>query len=112
LEELMCANVSTALGIEDMAALVHVSRATLGRLFQLHRETSPVARFREIRLDAAMQLLHTSRLTITEIAMETGFSSSQHFATAFKGKFGESPSAVVREHIMYTDRAVIERVAP
>ncbi|PTY05383.1 AraC family transcriptional regulator [Verrucomicrobia bacterium LW23] len=102
LEELMLANVGTQLGLEDMAALVHVSRATLGRLFRIHRRVSPAARFREIRLERAMQMLRTTRLTITEIALETGFSSSQHFATAFRRHFGPVPTAVPREQIMYS----------
>ncbi|HSI85689.1 MAG: helix-turn-helix domain-containing protein [Candidatus Methylacidiphilales bacterium] len=112
LEEFMAANVNTPLGIEDMASLVHVSRATLGRLFREHLNTSPIAHFRDIRLKRAMQLLRTSRLTITEIALETGFSSSQHFATVFRQRFGEVPSSIAREQIMYVARSAIERNAP
>lgn len=92
LEEFMEANMEHALGIADMASLVHASRATLGRLFRKHRGTSPAARFRRMRLERGHHLLRTSPLSITEIALETGFSSSQHFATAFRKCFGRVPS--------------------
>jgi transcriptional regulator GlxA family with amidase domain len=94
LERVMQANLGNPLGIADMASMVHASRATLGRLFRKHRGVSPAAQFRRLRLDHGKVLLRTTARSITEIAMETGFSSSQHFATAFRQHFGQSPSAM------------------
>jgi len=93
LEQFMKANAGHRLGIDDMGSLVNASRATLVRLFRQHRSLSPAACFRRIRLEHARHLLRTTPLSITEIALETGFSSSQHFATAFRQYFGHSPSA-------------------
>ncbi len=93
LEQFMKANTGHPLGIDDMGSLVNASRATLVRLFRQHRGLSPAACFRQIRLEHGRRLLRTTPLSITEIAQETGFSSSQHFATAFRQHFGHSPSA-------------------
>lgn len=94
LERVMQANLGNPLGIADMASMVHASRATLGRLFRKHRGVSPAAQFRRLRLEHGKILLGTTSRSITEIALETGFSSSQHFATAFRQHFGRSPSTI------------------
>ncbi len=44
------------------------------------------------RVDAAAQMLVSGRTSITEIALSCGFSSSQHFATAFRQIKGMTPS--------------------
>lgn len=93
LEQFMRANVSHPLGIDDMGSLVNASRSTLVRLFRRHRRDSPAACFRRIRLEYGQELLRTSSMTVTQVALETGFSSSQHFATAYRQHFGHSPSS-------------------
>ena len=44
------------------------------------------------RIRLARERLHGSSMSITDIAMEMGFSSSQHFATAFRKMTGMTPS--------------------
>jgi AraC-like DNA-binding protein len=44
-----------------------------------------------IRLEKAKSLLQETRLTISEIAYATGFSSPNYFSTSFKVKFKKSP---------------------
>jgi AraC-like DNA-binding protein len=51
------------------------------------------------RVERAKNLLTTSRRAMSEIAFECGFSSSQHFATAFKKQVGTTPSAYRRERM-------------
>lgn len=45
------------------------------------------------RVRSAQALLRTTEKTVTQIAQELGFSSSQHFAMQFKREFGITPSA-------------------
>ena len=67
---------------------------------QLHRKLKALIQFtpaeyvRSIRLEAAMQLLQTEDLNISQIAYETGFSSPTHFSRAFKKMYGKTPSEV------------------
>ncbi len=94
IEQMMTANTGNALRLEELASLSGMSRSALGRLFLAYRRESPCARFRTIRLERAKQLLEDGGRSVTEVAMETGFATSQHFAGAFRKKFGRSPSEV------------------
>ena len=57
----------------------------------------------EQRLRSARELLLASDWTVTEIALQTGFSSSQHFSAAFRKLFGETPSACRRRLAQVVD---------
>ncbi|MGK7393566.1 MAG: hybrid sensor histidine kinase/response regulator transcription factor [Candidatus Cyclobacteriaceae bacterium M3_2C_046] len=46
----------------------------------------------DLRLKQAQKLLAETNMTVAEIAYETGFSSPAYFSTAFKNKFGLTPS--------------------
>jgi AraC-like DNA-binding protein len=48
---------------------------------------------RRRRLDLGAWLLLTSRATILDIALETGFESHETFTRAFRTRFGITPSA-------------------
>lgn len=43
------------------------------------------------KMEHARQLLHSAAQSVTQIAEQLGFSSVQHFSTAFRKKFGVSP---------------------
>jgi AraC family transcriptional regulator len=49
------------------------------------------------RVERAKSLLTSSQRTMSEIALECGFSSSQHFATAFRKQVGTTPGAYRRQ---------------
>lgn len=51
-----------------------------------------VAEYRKARLQHARRLLQQSPLTITEIAVASGFSSLGYFSRVYRAQFGRSPS--------------------
>jgi transcriptional regulator GlxA family with amidase domain len=51
-----------------------------------------MAFYRNLRLEKAQNLLTQSPLSITEIALATGFCSSAHFAKTFRNRYGKPPS--------------------
>lgn len=51
------------------------------------------------KIEKAKQRLQTSRLAVTYVAMELGFSSSQYFATTFKRYTGQSPSEYRNKYV-------------
>jgi AraC-like DNA-binding protein len=53
----------------------------------------PNAMLTNIRLERAAQDLRYSRKSITDISLDCGFSQPQHLATAFRRKFGLTPTA-------------------
>jgi AraC-like DNA-binding protein len=60
---------------------------------QFKREVgvSPAAHHRRLRLHAAREALKQAVFTIPMVALEFGFSSSQHFSACFQREFGISP---------------------
>jgi AraC family L-rhamnose operon regulatory protein RhaS len=54
---------------------------------------SPMRKLVRVRIESAAALLQEKKLSVTEIALRCGFTSSQHFATAFKDYRGHPPSA-------------------
>lgn len=86
------------LSCEQVAAATGVSSRHLARLFA-QEGCAPSRYLLEKRLERARQLLGSvqgARLGIAEIAYRTGFSSQAHFARAFKGRFGLTPSEARR----------------
>jgi transcriptional regulator GlxA family with amidase domain len=58
---------------------------------------SPEAYHRTLRLDAARESLRRSDQSVALAALEHGFSSSQHFSSAFRQTFGMTPRQWTRE---------------
>ena len=81
------------LSLEVIACQANMSVCGLKRLFQRHHATSPHQYLLERRIAKAVRMLAETELPIAEVALETGFSSQSHFATAFKKKVGLSPKA-------------------
>lgn len=65
----------------------------LNRLMLSHTGTTIHQYLMSYRLNAAMNLLSGTRLSLTEIAVECGFDSLAHFSACFRAKTGVSPSA-------------------
>jgi transcriptional regulator GlxA family with amidase domain len=79
--------------VDAMAQGACFSRRQFHRLMvQLLGET-PGAHQRRVRLDRGTWLLLTSRATVLEIALQTGFENHETFTRAFRLGFGETPSA-------------------
>jgi transcriptional regulator GlxA family with amidase domain len=79
--------------VDAMARAACFSRRQFHRLMvQLLGET-PGSHQRRLRLDRGAWLLLTSRATVLEIALETGFESHETFTRAFRARFGETPSS-------------------
>jgi len=81
------------LSLEVIANQANISVCGLKRLFQRYHSTSPHQYLLERRIAKAARFLTETELPIAEVALETGFSSQSHFATAFKKKIGLSPKA-------------------
>ncbi|MCA1660299.1 MAG: helix-turn-helix transcriptional regulator [Verrucomicrobiaceae bacterium] len=66
---------------------------------QFHRLTlrvlgeTPAKHQRRVRLDRAAWLLLTTRATVLDIALQTGWESHEVFTRAFRARFGGTPSA-------------------
>ena len=77
--------------LDDLVGIAHMSRSNLMRIFRQATGQSPIEYLVRLRIQRAMELLRSTDLSITEIAMEVGFSDSNYFARQFRRALGESP---------------------
>ena len=77
--------------LDDLLEIAHMSRSNLMRVFQRATGQSPIKYLVRLRIQKAMELLCNTDLSITEIAMEVGFSDSNYFTRQFRLALGESP---------------------
>lgn len=73
-----------------------LSARRLGELFRAQLGVGPARFVVQRRLLRARDLLEGTRLSIREIALESGFGSLEHFSRAYRARFGQPPSAARR----------------
>lgn len=84
-------NYSSEVSLEDLGRLVNLHPRYLCTLFRQVSGKTVSEFLREIRIEKAKRLLAYTSLSITEIAMETGFSNSQYFSRTFSQSEGMDP---------------------
>ncbi|WP_082521286.1 AraC family transcriptional regulator [Sphingopyxis sp. Root154] len=101
-EAFMAENVRERVTLGCLADHAGVSVRTITSGFRRFRGESPLAILRDLRLQRARdQLLDPRAGSVTEVALRCGFAHFSRFASAYRARFGESPSATlakVRPH--------------
>ena len=90
--DLIDAHHAEDLTLERLAAEASISTFHFVRLFRQATGTTPHAHLVGVRLAAAHALLLESDLSVSQVASRCGFGRANHFSTAFKARFGCSPS--------------------
>jgi len=70
------------------------------RAFHESTGDTPLCYVQAVQIEEAKRLLVDSGRSITEIALDCGFSDAQHFATAFHKNAGMTPSAFRRSRLL------------
>jgi transcriptional regulator GlxA family with amidase domain len=91
---LMEQNLSTTLSAGEIAKRVALSTRQLDRLFHAETGMSPLSYYRQLRLNYVRWMLTNTDNSITDIALEAGFSDCAHLSRQFRTAFGVSPSAL------------------
>jgi AraC family transcriptional regulator, regulatory protein of adaptative response / DNA-3-methyladenine glycosylase II len=81
-------------GVDALAERLGVGGRQLRRLFQQHLGASPVAVAQTRRVLFAKQLIHETRLPMSEVALAAGFGSVRRFNETFRRLFRRPPSAI------------------
>lgn len=76
----------------ELANLVGMSVSKLKSLFPKTCGLPPYGYLRKMRMERALLLLSQNGMTVTDVAMEVGYSSISHFTTAFRKEFSIYPS--------------------
>ncbi len=82
--------------VDALANRLGVGERQLRRLFRQHLGASPVAVAQTRRVLLAKQLIHETRLPMTEIAFASGFGSVRRFNETFQTLFSRPPGALRR----------------
>lgn len=99
LEETLRKNLSHQWTIEEMATLVGLGTTAFNEKVKNFTGFSPLNYLINIRISEAIKLLKREDVNITDIALDTGFYSSQHFSTTFRKLTGYTPSQFRKNNI-------------
>jgi AraC family transcriptional regulator of adaptative response / DNA-3-methyladenine glycosylase II len=80
--------------LEGLATELGVSSRHLRRAMEAEIGVTPVEFAQTKRLALAKQLLHDTRLSLSDVAFASGFKSIRRFNSLFRERFGRPPSAV------------------
>lgn len=94
------ANPQEPVDLDQLARIAQMSKRSFNRSFQAAMGNSPIAYVIQLRVNRAASLLRRTRLNITEIAFEVGFSDSNYFARQFHKLFGVTPRQYRQQHAL------------
>jgi AraC family transcriptional regulator len=90
--ELMRARLSEDISLDDLAAEAQLSPFHFSRMFKQSLGVPPRVYLTRLRVEKACELLERTDLSITEVALEVGYSSNQVLARVFLNHMRLSPS--------------------
>jgi AraC family transcriptional regulator len=90
-------NLHRTIHIRDLSAIARRSPAHFSRKFKVAVGESPHAYVVKRRLERACHLMMTSSVSLSEIALNVGFSDQAHLCRLFRQAFGQSPASWRRE---------------
>ncbi|CAN5733169.1 N/A [soil metagenome] len=99
LEQALRKDLSNQWTVEQMAVLVGMCPTLLNEKVKSFTGFSPITYLINIRISEATKLLKRPGISLTDIALDTGFYSSQHFSTTFKKLTGYTPSEFRKNHL-------------
>jgi len=99
LEQTLRQNLSHQWTVEEMAAVVGMGTTLFNEKVKTYSGFSPINYLINIRISEAIKLLKKKDISLTDIALDIGFYSSQHFSTTFKKLTGYTPSEFRKNHL-------------
>jgi transcriptional regulator GlxA family with amidase domain len=89
-------HLAQSLSVEQLAEVARLSPRQFSRAFRAETGQSPAKAIENLRLEAARQMLERGRLTLDQIALETGFTDRRRMREAFLRAFGQPPQVIRR----------------
>jgi len=83
--------------VDSLAARLGIGERQLRPLFEKHLGASPIAVAQTRRVLLAKQLLHETRMPMTDVAAAAGFGSLRRFNDTFQRLYDRPPTALRRE---------------
>jgi AraC family transcriptional regulator len=89
-------NLPATITLVELSRVAGLSRRHFLRAFRESVGDTPLGYVRALRIEAAKRSLSQGSQSITEVALDCGFSHAQHFTTTFRRATGLTPSAFRR----------------
>lgn len=86
-------DIARAWTVAQLASFVNLSASRFRHLFKEETGQSINQYLRERRLERAEYMLRTTFISVKEVALRLGMSSTNHFVKYFKQKYGATPGA-------------------
>ena len=96
-ELFMRANITLDVSLGEIAAAVGANVRTLQSNFLRYRNISPMHYLKNLRLDWAHDLLVSGTGSVSDVALQSGFSHFGRFAADYRSRFGETPSTTLQQ---------------
>jgi len=91
-------NFKRKLPLQELAQIASLSPAWLHRIFSETMSETPLDHLNRLRMESARELLATSDLSASAVALECGFENVPYFFTLFKRSSGETPAQFRARH--------------
>ena len=92
-------NLPATITLVELSRVAGLSRRHFLRAFRESAGDTPLGYVRTLRIEEAKRRLLQGSQSITELALDCGFSHAQHFATTFRRATGLTPSAFRRIYL-------------
>jgi AraC family transcriptional regulator len=79
--------------LDDLAALINVSKFHLLRMFKHHLGVTPYQYLKQVRMEKAEQLLRSTDIPVARICVMCGYLSQAQFSQSFRQHAGVTPAA-------------------
>ena len=83
--------------LDELADKFFVNKYYLIRAFRQTVGCTPMQYLQKIRVSQAKELLTNTDMSVTQVAVQTGFASASHLAQFFRRYTGETPSAFAKK---------------
>ncbi|MBS0027692.1 AraC family transcriptional regulator [Chitinophaga sp. 22321] len=93
-------NVEQKITVEVVAKHIGMSPSFFFKQFKKHTGYSPVAYFNFLKIQKAIQLIHTTQYNISEVGSKIGIDDPYYFSRLFKKQMGISPRQYINEFIL------------
>jgi transcriptional regulator GlxA family with amidase domain len=90
-------NLSSALTVENLAKVAHISERQFSRIFYSETGLSPAKAIEQLRIETARNMVERGHHSLEVIARETGFRDRRHLREVFVRKLGVAPQSLRRE---------------